>query len=116
MNIEIATDPVAAVDQYCDIPISFRVESEYRLEPCADSTLGFTLTEEAVDQPYTKNYDDEEGERARSWLRWDISNWGFLSANEDGLCVGAAAVAFKTEDQVRSGPSLLLLICTARRA
>src|SRR5688572_21880995 len=101
MTIEILEEAPPDLEAYARIPIAFRVESRLRVEPLRDGLGGLGLTEEAVDPPYRKDYD--EAEAPRSWAeRWDLSPWGFFAALEEGQRIGGAAVAWKTEDLCRA--------------
>lgn len=57
---------------------------------------GFRLVERSVTEPWIKDYDDC-GEGPIRWpTRFDISNWGLVSAWNDATRVGGAVVAFDT--------------------
>jgi hypothetical protein len=52
-----------------------------------------SLTEAPVADPYLKDYDAIEGEGPEHWAkRFDISNWGAISAYRDGARVGGAGM------------------------
>ena len=75
MSIEIVEHSPALLGSYSDIPISFTVDSQYRVDTIDRGLGGWRLVEERVDPPYVKDY-DEGGERPLQWLkRWDIANW-----------------------------------------
>jgi len=58
---------------------------------------GWHLAEEPV-EPFIKNYDAIKGESPADWpKRWDVSNWGVLSAFADKQRIGGAVIAWKTE-------------------
>ena len=97
MPIEIVEPSSDSLRDYGKIPISFTVDSRYRVEAVDRGLGGWTLTEEPVAPPYVKDYDDVEGERPLRWARrWDVSNWVFLAAVDRGEWIGAAAVARDT--------------------
>lgn len=84
--------------RYAAIPISFRVESVFRVEVIDKGLGGFALTEEKI-EPYTKDYDDKVGDELRpiSWTkRFDVSKWGFFLALDGGQPVDGATVAIDT--------------------
>ena len=55
------------------------------------------LVERPVETPWIKDYDGDEGEGPTSWTRrFDLTNWGLLSAWIGGRCVGGAVIAFNT--------------------
>jgi GNAT superfamily N-acetyltransferase len=96
MHVEIAEEPAAALAELARIPISFEVRSVLDVAGPAEGGV-FILTERRLTVPYVKDYDAIEGEGPTSWARrFDVSNWGFLSARAAGRRVGAAAVAFDT--------------------
>ena len=85
------------LEEYGEIPIAFEVKSKLRVELIEDGLGGIRLTEEAVFPPYIKSYDEDVGEAPSRWReRWDLSNWGFISAFEGVHRVGVAVVAYKT--------------------
>jgi ribosomal protein S18 acetylase RimI-like enzyme len=82
--------------EYGAIPITFRVESILRVEELGGGLGGLALREEAVAEPHTKDY-DALGERVEDWPhRFDVSNWAFLIAREEGQAIGGATVACRT--------------------
>ena len=87
--IRIEEETMAALGEYAKVSIAFTVESRYVATP-NEGALGWTLTEEAVDPPWVKDYDD--GEPPTRWLRWDTSNWRLISAFSDDERVGGAIV------------------------
>ena len=96
MPIEIVRQPVESLTDYGSVPISYTVDSRYRVERVG---LGWKLTEEPVEPPYVKDYDDTEDQRPVRWLRrWDISNWAVFAALDDGVRIGGAVVAWNTTD------------------
>ena len=88
MPIEIVQQPTGALHGYSVVPISFTVDG---------GLGGWRLTEECVEPPYVKDYDDTDDERPTRWLRrWDISHWGVFAAVDDGVRIGGAVVAWNT--------------------
>ena len=78
---------------YSKIPISFRVESVYRVKT-KDGFGGFELNEEKISNPYIKDYDADKGEGPTRWLkRFDMSKWGIFMALEEERPVGGTIVA-----------------------
>ena len=58
---------------------------------------GLGLRERSLTTPYLKDYDAIAGNHPTDWeRRFDLSNWGLLSARLDGRRIGGAAVAFHT--------------------
>lgn len=97
--IEIKEDPttLATLVEYGKVSIAFLVESRYRVESIRNGLGGWTLTEEPVEHPYIKDYDEANGEGPTRWAkRFDISHWGILSAFEGHERLGGAVIAFDT--------------------
>jgi len=79
------------------VPIAFRVESIFRIALSDHGLGGLPMTEETVPEPYVKDYDIYAC-GTEAWAeRWDIANWGFLSAYKGDQRVGTAAIAWKTD-------------------
>ena len=96
MKLEIVEESAAAPGELARIPISFEVRSVFDVAG-PDEGGGFVLTERGLAVSYLKDYDAIGGEGPTRWAsRFDISNWGFLSARVEGRPVGAAVVAFDT--------------------
>lgn len=98
MTIEIREIGVEALPRYAEIPISFRVESVFRVEMIDHGLGGFSLVEKKVD-PYTKAHDSQGDGRDRpiNWGKtFDVSKWGFFLAIDGSLLVGGAAVVIDT--------------------
>jgi GNAT superfamily N-acetyltransferase len=97
MAVEVIEEPIAVLPEHGTVPIAFRVESRFRIEPILSGLGGLALVEEPV-APYIKDYDAITGEGPSHWSkRWDISNWGVMSATAGGERIGGAVVAWKTE-------------------
>ena len=97
MPIEIVQQPTGTLRGYSVVPISFTVDSRYRVDAVDGGLGGWRLTEERVEPPYVKDYDDTDDERPVRWLRrWDISHWGVFAAVDDGVRIGGAVVAWNT--------------------
>ena len=97
MTIEIIEQSPDSLREYGRIPISFTVDSRYRVEAVDRGLGGWRLTEERVDPPYVKDYDDEIGERPSGGRGGGTCRTGFfLAAVDGGEWVGAAAVARDT--------------------
>ena len=82
---ESATPEV--IEKYCDVPISFLVNSQYDAHPRPNG--GWDLQERPVAEPYIKDYDYYE------WASdFDLSNCAILSAFVSDRRVGGALLAF----------------------
>jgi len=101
MPIEIQEIGIDLLSLYSEIPISFKVESVFRIEVINQGLGGFGLIEEKV-APYMKDYDSQEENDKPRPIRWtkrfDVSKWGFSLALNASRRVGGAAVAIDTPD------------------
>ena len=96
LDVKVILESAPFLAEYGKVPISFRVESRYRVEPIQSGLGGLALVEVPV-RPYVKDYDSLASEGPRHWAeRWDIANWGILSAYDGAQRVGGAAMAWKT--------------------
>jgi len=58
---------------------------------------GVVLTEVPVEEPWVKDYDAIAGEGPTRWVeRFDVTNWGLITARHDGRRVGGAVIAFRS--------------------
>ena len=97
MDIDLAEDSFRALAEHARIPIAFEVASVLELVAQDNGFGGFVLSERNVDPPYTKDYDAIES--PADWpSRFDMSNWGLISAHVNGRRVGGAVAAFNTPD------------------
>ena len=97
MNIKILEESASAVAEYAKVSIAFGVESHLRVELIDNGLGGIRLIEEKLEAPYTKDYDAVRGEGPTRWAkRWDLSNWGILSAFDNDRRIGGAVVAWNT--------------------
>ena len=98
-HVRIAEEPIANLRDLSAIPIRYRVESifDVRIE---DHGFGrIRLLERELPEPYEKDYDREAGATpAELPRRFDVSNWGLLTAHLDDDRVGAAVLAWKTPE------------------
>lgn len=102
-EVVIREEPLSCLDEYSVIPIAFEVTSIFELSPSSDEPGGFELVERRAAPTYVKDYDAIPGNRPVDWpLRFDLSNWGLLSAWLNGERVGGVVVAWKA-------PELLML-------
>lgn len=88
---------LATLVEYGKVSIAFLVESRYRVEPVRNGLGGWALTEEPVEHPYVKDYDELKGEGPSRWAnRWDTSHWGILSTFDGPKRIGGAVIKFNT--------------------
>jgi GNAT superfamily N-acetyltransferase len=99
VSLEIRQEAATSgtLSEHARISIAFVVD-RILLPALADGGLGgMSLTEAPVADPYLKDYDAIDGEGPERWAkRFDISNWGTISAYHDGARVGGAVIAFRT--------------------
>jgi GNAT superfamily N-acetyltransferase len=87
--------PLAELPRYSTVPMTFTVDSIFRVEPIENGFGGLRLIETPVPNPYMKNYDDYDS--PLKWTRdFDVSSWAFFLAEEDDRILGGATVAWNT--------------------
>lgn len=95
MRVDVRKESLAALSDYAAIPIAFSTSTVLEVEWIANGLGGVRLVEMPLDQPLTKDFDDDE--RVADWHSLgDISHWGFFAAFVDGQRAGGAVVAHKT--------------------
>jgi GNAT superfamily N-acetyltransferase len=105
-----------ALDAYAEVSIAIEVDRV--LEPAngpGDPNLP-RLIERRLRTPYLKNYDGYAGNHPRDWgRRFDLSNWGFMTAWLEERRVGGAVIACRTPGlQLLEGRSDLALLWDLR--
>jgi ribosomal protein S18 acetylase RimI-like enzyme len=96
MGIEITVETLETLPTYGDVSIAFVVDRIFEIT-ILDPTV-FALSECTLEHPYPKDYDAIPGNGPSNWNGcFDLSNWGFIVARENGARVGGAAIAYKTE-------------------
>lgn len=96
MAIQIVEQSVDRLRSYGEIPIAFTVKSTYRVSANVPEPSGWRVTEERVERPFVKDY-DEGDERPLRWAqKWDLTNWVILAAFGNGMRLGGAVVAWNT--------------------
>jgi ribosomal protein S18 acetylase RimI-like enzyme len=101
MSLEVRQEAVTpgTLGEHAGISIAFEVDQVLEVVLADGGLGGMSLTETRVADPYVKDYDAIEGEGPTRWAgRFDLSNWGLLSAWRGGTRVGGAVVAFRTPD------------------
>ncbi len=101
MSLDIREEVLtsAALSEHAAIPIAFVVDRVLEVRLLDGGLGGMSLTETGVTGPYVKDYDALEGEGPQCWPgRFDVSNWGLISARRDGVSVGGAVIATRTPD------------------
>ena len=96
-SVQIVEEGVESLVAYGEVPIAFNVTSRLRVDTIDAGLGGLRLTQEPVDPPWLKDYDGIRGEGPIRWSRrWDLTNWGIISAQIDGRRVGGVIVAWNT--------------------
>jgi GNAT superfamily N-acetyltransferase len=96
-DCRIIEESIDVLPEYGRVPIAFEVRTMFDVKVIDNGLGGFLLSERKVDPPYVKDYDSVEKERSTSWAgRWDISNWGVISAFLDDSRVGGGVIAYDT--------------------
>jgi len=97
MTVEIAEEPMSALQEYARVPIIFTVDRVLDVTSRSDGTCGFAVSERRLDVPYEKDYDALPGAAPLQWARcFDVSNWVLFTARFATRIVGGATVAFDT--------------------
>jgi GNAT superfamily N-acetyltransferase len=97
MEIKIVEESPEVLSGYEKVPISFEVETIFRVELLNDGLGGVSLMEEPVESKFVKDYDEHE--RPSNWVeQFDLKNWGFISAYDGEDRIGGAAIAWKTPE------------------
>ena len=69
MPIDIVEEATDILSEYGVVPIAFSVESRYRVQVVEKGLGGWAITEEEVEPPYMKDYDQDKGEGPTRWPR-----------------------------------------------
>ena len=97
--MRIAEEPIARLGLHGEVPIAFVVERVLDVTLVEEGLGGVVMSERAIEVPWIKDYDAIRGEGPTTWAtRFDVTNWGLISAHEAGRRVGGAVVAFDTAD------------------
>jgi GNAT superfamily N-acetyltransferase len=99
MSLEVRQEAVTSgtLAEHAGISIAFVVDRILDAALADGGLGGMSLTEMPVADPYVKDYDSVDGGAPARWAdRFDVSNWGLLSAWRDGARVGGAVIAFRT--------------------
>jgi hypothetical protein len=89
MEIKISEESAEALADYEKISIAFRVETVFSVELIENGLGGVKLMEETVENPFIKDYDEHEKPSDRN-ERFNLSNWGIISAFDGENRVGGA--------------------------
>ena len=96
-KIQIKNESFSNLYEYSKIPISFQVESVYKIKLKKAGIAGLDIQEEKVGNPYLKDYDVFES--PMDWpAKFDLKNWAVFFAYINENVVGGATVAFNTKN------------------
>ena len=94
MRVVVRQEPLSALSDYASVPIAFTTTTVLKVEWIANGLGGVRMVEAPLDQPLTK--DSDEDEPVTHWRRFgNISHWGIFAAFIDEQLVGGAVVAHK---------------------
>lgn len=97
MELRIAEVGQGGLEEYSRVSIAFEVRSVLRVERIGGGLGGFSMTEDAVGSPYTKDYDGSgEGGPTRWARKFNLANWGIFVGYGKADPVCAATVAYDT--------------------
>lgn len=99
MDIEIEEEPMTALADYARISIAFEVDRVLEVAAREQGLGGLTLSERKLGARYVKDYDELESP-TRWARRFDLSNWGLLTAQREGRRLGGVVIAFDTRGVV----------------
>lgn len=101
MTIEIREEPTTTLGEHARISIAFDVRSVLDVGVRESGLGGFSLVERPVAEPWVKDYDLVDEERPTALAkRFDVSQWGLVSAWNGPVRIGGAIIAYDT-DSVR---------------
>ena len=96
-DIAIVEESGEVLLDYSRVPILFEVRSVFEVQLVDQGLGGLTLSEQIVDHPWIKDYDEFKAEGPTQWAeRWNISKWRILSAYVDVSRVGGCVIAYDT--------------------
>jgi len=98
VSIDVGEESFDALAEYAGVPMTVMVDRVLDVALVDGGLGGMALTERGLDVPYVKDYDAVEGEGPSRWAkRFDMSNWGLITARRQGVMVGGAVIAFDTD-------------------
>lgn len=94
MSIKIKEVSKENLKEYSEIPMWLNVTSKYELRE-VEGGLGGIIFEEVNVKEYIKDY--SKYENPCEWKsKFNINNWGFFIAYEDGKAVGGLTLAYNS--------------------
>lgn len=81
---------------YDEVKQRFLVKSKYILERINNGLGGVILKEIPVEKEYIKDFGSDRAMKLKE--RFDVSNWAFYIAFDNGKAIGAVSIASKTDN------------------
>lgn len=98
MLVQVCEEPHISLDDYSQISIAYTVSHVFDVSELADAPGQFHLEERALEIPYRKDYDLIPGNHPTTWKqKFDLANWGFLSARAGSTRIGGAVIACRSD-------------------
>jgi ribosomal protein S18 acetylase RimI-like enzyme len=100
-RVQLRIEEVSAgvLEEISTISIRYRVGSVLHVRLNDAGLTGVSLVERPLASPYEKDYDTFAGEGPLRWAsRFDVGNWGLISAWSEGRRVGSAVIAWDTPE------------------
>ena len=95
--IEIRDEPPSKIVEHATISNAFEVAAIFDVPFSSAGEAVVSLVERRIATPYVKEY-DIPGNTPDDWARrFDMSNWGLISAWLDGRRAGGAVIAWKSD-------------------
>ncbi|MGM0405390.1 MAG: GNAT family N-acetyltransferase [Thermoplasmatota archaeon] len=96
MDIRLKEISFEEIDEYVEIPITFKVNRIYDIRLIDEGLGGIKLVEKELDENYMKDYGDDSDLKGLE-DEFDTSNWGFFTAYVEDELVGGVIIAYDTE-------------------
>jgi GNAT superfamily N-acetyltransferase len=96
-HMTIREEPMARIEDYARVSIAFEVHTVLDARLVGGGVGGIELRERSVRPPFIKDYDAIRGNHPTDWSkRFDLSNWGLLTAVTGEEPVAGVVIAFDT--------------------
>jgi len=119
MSVTIERIGAGRLGEYARISIAYQVRSVLCIDEVNGGLGGLLLRDEALKNPYGKDYDACEDGGPDDWPeRFDTSHWGIFLACDEGVPVSGTAVAWNTaaiEDRQDLAVLWDIRVCPDRR-
>ena len=103
MSFEIRYEPSLDLAAYAMVTSAFVVREILAVSTPENGLGGIRLEARALSTPYVKDYDSQTDNHPSDWpSQFDVSQWGVLSAWQDGARIGGAILAWGSPDPRRT--------------